>query len=179
MTRRRAHAAGRRPIVRGRVAHALLLAVLRGRMAVALLLTILALGACKGKKEFEPPDREARVADAAVRFAEIDFDTIVWESEDARALEGNAVYAAKCRNCHGPLGRGDTEYATNRGLEVPSLVDPGGSIPEELDVVRERVFVGHPSGMPTFGVAGISAREIDAVAFYLLERLRPEVLDGG
>jgi hypothetical protein len=33
--------------------------------------------------------------------------------------------------------------------------------------------------MPTWGVAGITPREIDAVAFYILERLRPEMLGEG
>jgi hypothetical protein len=45
-----------------------------------------------------------------------------------------------------------------------------------MDSVRHRIFVGHAAGMPTWGVAGISPREIDGAAYYLLERLRPEVL---
>jgi mono/diheme cytochrome c family protein len=45
--------------------------------------------------------------------------------------------------------------------------------------VRRRIFTGHPAGMPTWGVAGIPAREIDAVAAYILEQLRPDVLGGG
>jgi hypothetical protein len=32
--------------------------------------------------------------------------------------------------------------------------------------------------MPTWGVAGITLREMDAVTGYLLEVLRPEVLEG-
>ena len=48
-----------------------------------------------------------------------------------------------------------------------------------IDSVRHRVFVGHVAGMPQWGVAGIANREIDAVAFYVLERLRPEILNEG
>jgi mono/diheme cytochrome c family protein len=148
----------------------------RMRRMLTVAVGLLALSACK--HEIEPPDREARLADAETRFQEQEFDTLSWESDDARALEGNAVYAAKCRNCHGTLGVGGTEYATSRGLDVPSLVQPDWSMEASIDSVRHRVFVGHASGMPTWGIAGISLREIDAVSFYVLDRLRPEVLGG-
>jgi mono/diheme cytochrome c family protein len=144
---------------------------------VLVLLATAALSAC-AKHEFEPPDQEARLADAEARFTEVVWDTITWESAGQRELEGNGVFAAKCRNCHGPLGRGGTEYAESRGLEVPSLVEPGWSMAGQPDSVRHRVFVGHVTGMPTWGVAGITPREIDAVSYYLLQELRPEVLGG-
>jgi mono/diheme cytochrome c family protein len=144
---------------------------------IAVGLMLLAATGCK--HEIEPPDREARVRDAEARFESERFDTLNWESDDARALAGNEVFAAKCRTCHGTLGAGGTEYATGRGLEVPSLIEPGWVLSDSLDAVRRRVFVGHASGMPTWGVAGISARDIDAVAFYLLESLRPEVVNEG
>lgn len=132
-----------------------------------------------GEKTFDPPDREARVAAAEEEFRAARFDTISWESDDTRALEGNAVYAAECRNCHGTLGEGITDYAENRRLEVPSLVVADWPLAASMDSVRHRVFVGHAAGMPTWGIAGITLREIDAVSFFLLERLRPEVLGGG
>ena len=96
-----------------------------------------------------------------------------------RALEGNGTYAAKCRRCHGSLGRGDTDYAAERDLEVPTLGREEWAYADSLDVVRRRIFIGHAEGMPTWGVAGISPREIDATAFYVLNRLRPDVLEGG
>ena len=145
--------------------------------SLVVAMTLLLVGACK--HEIEPPDRETRVSDAGTRFAETRFDTLTWSSEDQRAMDGNEVFAAKCRNCHGTLGEGDTEYATGRGLEVPSLVAREWALGDSLDAVRRRVFVGHASGMPTWGVAGISPREIDAVSFYVVESLRPEVLDSG
>lgn len=144
----------------------------------ATITAVLALGACKKEKTFDPPDRDERIADAEARFAETEFDTITWAGETLRAREGNSVYAAKCRNCHGTLGRGSTAYAANRGLEVPSLVEPEWQYAASLDSVRHRVFVGHRAGMPTWGVAGITLREIDAVSAYILDDLRPEVLGG-
>lgn len=141
----------------------------------------ISIAACGGEKTFDPPDREARVEAAEEELEDARFDTLTWESDDERALVGNSIYASRCRDCHGPLGRGATAYAESRGIDVPSLVEPGWRVAESIDSVRHRVFVGHAAGMPTWGVAGITHREIDAVSFYLLERLRPEILgeDGG
>jgi mono/diheme cytochrome c family protein len=151
-----------------------------GLAAAVTGLTLAAwLTACGGDYEFEPPDREGQVEEADSSFSQAMFDTVEWESEEVRLLEGNVVFSSKCRQCHGPLGRGGTEYASERGLAVPSLVTPDWEYAGDLEAVRRRIFVGHPSGMPTWGVAGISPREIDAVAFYIVERLRPDVLGGG
>jgi mono/diheme cytochrome c family protein len=103
------------------------------------------------------------------------FDTVAWTSDAERAEAGNNVYAAKCRSCHGYLGQAGTDYARERNLDVPSLVREDWPYQNVL-AVRRVIFIGHPDGMPTFGVAGITPREIDAVAFYLMEVLRPEVL---
>ncbi len=139
--------------------------------------TILVAASCG--HEFEPPDREARVAEAAERFAAVSFDTVTWESDDERALVGNEFYAARCRDCHGTLGRGATPYAAERDLEVPSLVEGEWRFANRPDSVRFQVYVGHAAGMPNWGVANATLRQIDAVTFYILERLRPEILEGG
>ena len=137
----------------------------------------LSMAACQ-EKTFAPPDRTRQVAQADSIFGTMTFDTITWDSDEARGTAGNAVFSAKCRNCHGPLGRGATEYAAERSLDVPSLVEPGWGFADDLPGIRRRVFGGHEDGMPTWGVAGISLREIDAAAYYLIEVLRPEVLEG-
>ncbi len=144
---------------------------------VALLLAV-AVGACE-KHEFERPDRGEQVAEADRAFSPTLFDSIAWPSDSIRALEGNVVFSTYCRNCHGPLGRGGTDYAQQRNLHVPSLVEADWRFAAEPDSVLHRIFVGHASGMPTWGVAGITLREMDAVTGYLLEVLRPEVLGGG
>lgn len=148
---------------------------------LATLLAVVSVGvtgACQ-EHEFEAPDRQVRVDEAEVLFTEELFDTIDWASDSVRALEGNAVYAASCRRCHGTLGRGGTEYAAERGLEVPSLVEPDWHYANAFDSVRHRVFVGHAQGMPNFGIGGITLREIDASTFYVMNHLRPEVLGPG
>lgn len=146
--------------------------------AAALGALAVAAGAGCGEHEFDPPSRAERVEEAAERFDAASFDTIAWADEAQRMLEGNAVYAAECRRCHGPLGRGDTEYARANNLDVPSLVEPDWDFADDPIGVRRRIFTGHEAGMPTWGVAGITPREIDAVAAYLLEDLRPEILGG-
>lgn len=141
----------------------------------ALFASVMVLGACT-EHHFEPPDREQQVAEAGLEFDLALFDTISWSSDEQKGLDGNVVYASYCRNCHGQLGTGDTEYAGERGLDVPSLVAADWEMADSPDAVLRRIFVGHSRGMPTWGVAGITPREMDAVTFYLLNVLRPEIL---
>lgn len=142
------------------------------------LLTGVLVAGC-GDREFEPPDREARVEAAAADFTMAVFDTVTWADPDERAFRGNVVYATHCRSCHGSVGEAGTDYARERGLEVPSLVRKDWRLAGARDSVLHRIFVGHAAGMPTWGVAGLTPREMDAVTHYLLEVLRPEVLEGG
>jgi mono/diheme cytochrome c family protein len=153
--------------------------VRRAPLALMAMVTVAAVSACKNEHHFEPPDRQQRVREANMLYTPSLFDTISWASDSARALEGNAVYAAKCRRCHGTLGEGGTDYAKERDLKVPSLVEPDWAFASSLDSIRHTVFTGHAQGMPTFGVAGITLREIDAASYYLLHRLRPDVLGTG
>lgn len=144
-------------------------------LVAALLVGV--TGAC-AEHEFEPPDRDARIARADSQFQPERFDTVTWATDSLRAMAGNVVFSASCRNCHGPLGQGGTEYAAQRDLDVPSLVAPDWRYAGQPDSVRHRIFVGHIEGMPTWGIAGLTDREIDAVTYYLMEVLRPEVLGG-
>ncbi len=148
---------------------------MRGPLATPVLLAaMLILGGCE-EHEFHPPDRAEHVASADSVYAAAEFDSIAWSSEADRITAGNLVYADECRRCHGPLGQGGTEYAEFRDLEVPSLVDPDWAYGEDLDAVRRRIFTGHPDGMPTWGVGRLTARQVDAVAYYLVAQLRTEV----
>ena len=137
----------------------------------------LAVGACG--HEFHPPDSGERIREADELYTPEMFDSLSWESDSVRSFEGNAVYAANCRRCHGTMGDGDTEYARGRELQVPSLVERDWPLASSLDSLRHEVFAGHEGGMPGFGVAGITPREIDASAYFILYTLRPEVLGSG
>jgi len=147
---------------------------IRWGMAPILALVVV-LAACDDH-EFHPPDEEERVEAAEVVFDPAMFDTVTWSDESERMEGGNVVYATTCRRCHGTLGRGDTEYARTRDLNVPSLVAADWPLGDSLEAVRHRIFVGHSGGMPTFALSRLSARETDAVAAYIVIQLRPEVL---
>lgn len=140
------------------------------------LAVALAAGLSACHQEFEPPDRAARVARADSLFATRSFDTISWSDAGTRLTEGNLVYAEECRRCHGALGRGDTDYARERNLDVPSLVERDWPM-AQADSLRRKIFIGHESGMPIFGDGDLSLRQIDATAAYILLTLRPEVLE--
>lgn len=133
-------------------------------------LACLVVSACG--HDFEPPDRSARVERAALEYSAALFDTIGWDDQEARLLQGNTAYAERCRRCHGPFGRGETEYARSRGLDVPSLADATRTM--VLDNVRRSVYIGHEDWMPIFGEGGLSLREIDATAAYVLATLTTE-----
>lgn len=141
---------------------------------VALLVAMCATLGC-GDHEFEPPDRAERVERAASRYSVSLFDTVQWADSAAILTEGNAVYAEECRRCHGPLGAGGTEYARQRNLAVPSLVAPNWPM-AHLDSLRRMIFIGHEVGMPVYGDGDLTPRQIDAAAAYILEELRPDVL---
>lgn len=139
---------------------------------------VFALFATACAQEFEPPEKGARNEEASLVYRVSLFDTVGWVDDSARATEGNRVYAEKCRRCHGPLGAGGTAYAAERGLAVPSLLVPEWAL-ADMDSVRRKIFVGHEEGMPVFGIAGITSREIDASAFYVLHQLRPDGMGEG
>lgn len=140
----------------------------------ATAFTVLLIG-CKGH-EFHPPDKAKQIAQADSAYSPAMFDTIKWPSESGRLLAGNEVYARKCDKCHGPLGAGGTDYALQHNLKVPSLVEPDWVLANNREAVRRRIFTGHVNGMPTWGVAELSPREIDAATSYVLEQLRPDVI---
>jgi mono/diheme cytochrome c family protein len=141
---------------------------------ILLLAGFLFLPACE-KPEMVPPSPEERVQEAEQAYDPALFDTIQWPTPEDRLIAGNEVYAVHCRSCHGPLGAGDTPYARERDLDVPSLVEPGWAYAGDVPAVRHRTFTGHPAGMPIWGIAGITPREIDAVAHYIVEQLRADV----
>ena len=146
------------------------------RWAAAVLILSAWVAAGCSDHEFEPPDRAERVARAATAFSVAMFDTVEWAGEADQLSAGNAVYSEACRRCHGQLGQGGTDYARQRDLTVPSLVNPEWPL-AQVDSLRRKIFIGHESGMPVFGDGGLTPREIDATAAYILRELRPDVLE--
>lgn len=147
------------------------------RLLSRLPLALVLAGAGCGH-EFDPPDRGARVREAEASYSAAIFDSVTWAPDQDRDFLGNEIYIEKCRNCHGPLGRGQTPYAQERRLEVPSLVETGWPL-ASMDSLHKVIYVGHEEGMPIYGSGGITPREIDAVAAYILNVLRPDVMGRG
>jgi len=143
----------------------------------ALTLVVTAALACQ--EEASPEWRQAAELAAAARSAEeaarhyqpAAFDTVEFSSEYARAERGRVVYEHSCARCHGTDGSEIGPYAREEGMEVDSmsaLLRPyGGDIPS----VRRAIFVGHAYGMPAWGLTELSPRDVDAVAFFIEERL--------
>lgn len=152
--------------------------------ALALLAGLLGAAACGGgeeqpEQEPETTLRQARadsVSRAEARYDPAAFDTIGWESWSQRAERGRLVYNVSCRKCHGTRGGGDGETAVRFELEVPSLLTDDWSYAGDQAAIRRRIFVGHESEMPTWGLYGLAYRDIDAVSLYVDEVLRE---DGG
>ncbi|UCC70963.1 MAG: c-type cytochrome [Gemmatimonadota bacterium] len=146
---------------------------MRWRLALALsCLALVALAGCGGETA---ADREARMqaarADSLAMAQELYnatvFDTVSWESPDARVQRGALVWRASCEKCHGEGGRGDGLGAQQLGIDVPSFLVPDWKYTYEADSLRERIFVGLAGEMPNWGLHGLGYRDIDAAVAYI------------
>lgn len=116
--------------------------------------------------------RADSTAQAIALFNAATFDSIRWVSPDSTLARGQTVYRFSCQRCHGFIGRGDGDLATEHGIEMPDLTRASWPFEGDLPALRERIFVGHESEMPNWGLHGLSYRDIDAVAHHLLEVIR-------
>ena len=117
--------------------------------------------------------REARadsVARAEALYDEAAFDSIVWRSDQARFERGENVWSFSCSDCHGPEGRGNGPDATRFEYDMPDFELADWEYAGDLSAIRHRVFVGHESEMPTWGLYGLTHRDVDAVAYYVDQR---------
>jgi mono/diheme cytochrome c family protein len=144
-------------------------------LGLPLILAAVFLAGCEDEG-YDPPDPQLRIELADSLYSPALFDTIAWPSHQERIDAGNLVYADYCRRCHGPVGEGGPAEVGGRQLQVPSLVQAEWRLHDDIQAVRERTFTGHTGGMPSWGISRLTPREIDAVAFYILEQLRPELL---
>ena len=131
------------------------------------------------------PEERAAARQEAIRQARADsmaqaeaiydaaaYDSISWTHADSALARGATVYRFSCQRCHGFLGHGDGDLATEHELEVPDLTVDDWEYDGDLEAVRHRIFVGHESEMPNWGLHGLEYRDIDAVAKHILAVIR-------
>jgi mono/diheme cytochrome c family protein len=147
-----------------------------GALAVVAL-----LGACGGPsaEEQRAAATEARlaarvdsVAQAAAAYDAAAFDTIQWPSDNDMWERGGVVWSFSCQTCHGADGAGQGETAVSANLDMPDLAAPDWGKAGNLPEIREAIYVGHESEMPSWGLVGLKYRDIDAVANYIDDLLR-------
>ncbi len=141
----------------------------------------LAIGmvACEAAEEWPSPEELAAAAQAdsltmaQEAFDSASFDTVTWESRQARVDRGAVVYRYSCVKCHGGTGEAETAVVF-RGdtLNPPSLIQEEWALAEDVEGLRSAIFVGRAEGMPHWGMEGLGAKDIDAVIGYIQLALR-------
>ncbi len=155
----------------------------RPTTAVVAAAVSVALAACgpsdeelaRGEEASQEALRLARadsVAAADARFDPAAFDTIAWSSVEERLERGEVVWRFSCKKCHGETGLGDGQLAQVEELDMPVVVEEEWDYAGDIPAIRHRIFVGHESEMPSWGLYGLKYRDIDAVSFYIEHGLR-------
>ena len=139
----------------------------------------LAFAACGPTPEPEPeaevqgPTRADSVGMALQAFDASVFDTISWESDQARSERGGLVFRISCTKCHGDHGAGDGGFVSaGDTLRPPSFLEPDWALAESPIGLRRYIFSGSVEGMPYWGLVGLKYRDIDAVAYFIESPLR-------
>lgn len=146
------------------------------------LILLSALMACNSGADEEAAnaaaeaERQAQADEFAAAQASFDpagFDTVSWETPQEALERGATVFRFSCQKCHGPTGEGDAGFVMGGDtLAPPSLIGEDWRFMEDLDGLREQVYIGTVDGMPHWGLEGLKYRDVDAVARYILEDLR-------
>jgi cytochrome c553 len=151
-------------------------------LAGLLVVLLTGLAACGGGETEEMPavDTEAAmraaradsVAQAAEMYQAAVFDTLTWESDNARWERGGVVWAFTCQRCHGADGAGKGEDAVTFEIEMPDMTAADWPYAGDLPAIRERIFIGHETEMPSMGLIGLAYSDVDAAAHYIDDLLR-------
>jgi mono/diheme cytochrome c family protein len=157
------------------------------RAAISLLaLSFVMVGTACSSAEEEGPSvsgetamqaQEDSVMMAAEMYDETAFDSISWDSFADAQERGRVVFQFSCRKCHGDAGLGDGGFVRNGDtLQPPNFVVEDWRFAEDRVGLRKQVFTGTAKGMPHWGFYGLKYRDIDAVATYIQEVLRQDLV---
>lgn len=152
------------------------------KLAGLMVVLLLGPGACSGGEEEAEPQipraealRAARadsVARATALYDATVFDTLTWASSNARWERGGVVWSFTCARCHGSDGAGKGSDAVNFNISVPDLTAADWPFADDIPAIRERIFVGHDTEMPSMGLIGLAYPDVDASAHYINDLLR-------
>lgn len=145
--------------------------------ACVLLLSVGACGTEEEQPQVDPEEalRAARadsVAQAVEMYDAAVFDTLTWEDDNARWERGGVVWSFTCQRCHGADGKGQGPDAVSFGIVVPDMTVAEWEYAEDYPAIREKIFVGHETEMPSMGLIGLSYPDVDAAAHYINDLLR-------
>lgn len=146
-------------------------------MRRTLVLFVFGALACAPAEQAPLEDPQAAALDT-LRTAELAydataFDSISWETNTAAAERGAIVFRFSCEKCHGTEGLGDAGFvAQGDTVRPPSFRAADWRFADDHEALRQHIFVGTAQGMPHWGLEGLKARDIDAVATYIREGLR-------
>lgn len=140
------------------------------RLPLLLLVPMVVAGcggdAAESSESDEAPEQQAAAVDLAV------FDSVTWASPVEALDRGDTVYRYSCAKCHGDNGRGTAGYVLEgRVLRPPSFQAEDWRFAQDLNGLRVYIYEGNDRGMPHWGMAGLPARDIDAVARYIQRRI--------
>lgn len=149
------------------------------RRSVPILFAVSLLAACGGEPPAQEPVQQApgRADSVAIAMAAFDaaaFDTITWETRQAALERGSIVFRVSCSKCHGDGGRGNGNFVMGGDtLRPPSFLATDWRFASDPVGLRQAIYTGNVAGMPYWGLVGLKYRDLDAVALYIVEFLRP------
>lgn len=149
------------------------------RRSIPTIIAFAWLSACGGEPPAQEPveqgpSRADSVAIAVAAFEPATFDTIKWETPQAAVERGGLVYRISCAKCHGDGGRGNGNFVMGGDtLRPPSFLTADWRFANDPMGLRQAIFSGNVAGMPYWGLVGFKYRDVDAVALYILDFLRP------
>jgi mono/diheme cytochrome c family protein len=119
-----------------------------------------------------PPSHAEEVAAALELYDPAAFDTVAWEAPEDAMTRGSVVFSYSCRKCHGTQGYGDGGFVLDGDtLYPPSFHEPDWRYRDDIEGLRQQIFVGTEGGMPHWGPEGLKPRDVDAVARFIQARL--------
>lgn len=146
---------------------------MRAHASILLATAVVALAACGGGEDAEvqqAPSAADTVQAAMAQFDAAAFDTVTWEKPADAVVRGSVVFNYSCKKCHGPQGYGDGGFVMQGDtLRPPSFHDPDWKFKNDLAGLRRQISIGTTEGMPHWGLEGLKAKDVDAVAHFILE----------